>query len=124
MHRALNLILRFMLFLVPLTALFVLGFVTVSFVSAQLADVPEPPQVALLGPASEQPLDLRLLVESLFEEDEPTVQVIADTILNQAICQDLGRPRDDMTVAVLRISPTPSSNIRRECVHFPINDLK
>jgi UPF0755 protein len=59
MHRALNLILRFMLFLVPLTALFVLGFVTVSFVSAQLADVPEPPQVALLEPASEQPLDLR-----------------------------------------------------------------
>ncbi|MCU0509422.1 MAG: endolytic transglycosylase MltG [Anaerolineae bacterium] len=59
MHRALNLILRFMLFLVPLTALFVMGFVTVSFVSAQLEDVPEPPQVALLEPASEQPLDLR-----------------------------------------------------------------
>jgi UPF0755 protein len=59
MHRALNLILRFMLFLVPLTALFTLGFVTVSLVSAQLADVPEPPQVALLEPAAEQPLDLR-----------------------------------------------------------------
>lgn len=59
MRRALNLILRFMLFLVPLTALFVLGFVTVSFVSAQLEDVPQPPQVALLEPASEQPLDLR-----------------------------------------------------------------
>lgn len=58
MHRALNLILRFMLFLVPLTALFVLGFVTVSFVSAQLEDVPQPSQVALLEPASEQPLDL------------------------------------------------------------------
>lgn len=76
------------------------------------------------GAQNEHPLDLRLLVESLFEDDEPSVQVIADTILNQAINQDLGRPRDDMTVTVLRISPTPSSNIRREFVQFPINDLK
>ena len=76
------------------------------------------------GAQHEHMLDLRLLVESLFEDDEPTVQTIADTILNQAISQDLGRPHDDMTVTVLRISPTPSSNIRREYVHFPINDLK
>lgn len=48
-----------MLFLVPVLALAVLGFVLVSFVSAQLQDVPEPPKVALLRPASEQPLDLR-----------------------------------------------------------------
>ncbi len=59
MHRALHLILRFMLFLVPLSALAVLGFVAVSFVSAQLNDVPEPAHVALLKPASEQPLDLQ-----------------------------------------------------------------
>lgn len=76
------------------------------------------------GAQNEQPLDLRLSVESLFEDDEPTVQVIADTILRQAISQDLGRPRDDMTVTVLRISPSPSSNIRREYVHFPIDDPK
>jgi serine/threonine protein phosphatase PrpC len=76
------------------------------------------------GAQNEHPQDLRLLVESLFEDDEPSVQEIADTILNQAINQDLGRPRDDMTVTVLRISPAPSSNIRRECVHFPINQLK
>jgi UPF0755 protein len=59
MHRALHFILRFLLFLVPITALAVLGFVAVSFVSAQLNDVPEPSQVALLRPASEQPLDLQ-----------------------------------------------------------------
>lgn len=59
MHRALQLMLRFMLFLVPLSALAVMGFVAVSFVSAQLNDVPEPSQQALLRPASEQPLDLQ-----------------------------------------------------------------
>lgn len=58
LHRSLNFFLRFLLFLVPLTALGLLGFVTVSFVSAQLADTPQPPSVALLEPASEQPLSL------------------------------------------------------------------
>lgn len=58
-HRIVHFLLRLMLFLVPVAALAVLGFVTVSFVSAQLEDVPEPPKVALLRPASEQPLDLR-----------------------------------------------------------------
>jgi UPF0755 protein len=57
-HRTLNLFLRFMLFLVPLTALGLLAFVTLSFVSAQLEDVPQAPSVALLEPASEQALDL------------------------------------------------------------------
>lgn len=76
------------------------------------------------GSQYEQPLDLRVLVESLFEDDEPTVQNLADAILNQAISQDLGRPRDDMTVTVLRISPSPSTNIRREFIYFPINETK
>lgn len=58
-HRAVTGLLRFALFLVPITALLVLGFVLVSFVEAQLQDTPEPPRVALVKPTSEQPLDLR-----------------------------------------------------------------
>jgi len=42
-QRVLHLFLRFLLFMVPLTALVVLGFVVVSFVSAQLEDVPAAP---------------------------------------------------------------------------------
>ncbi len=57
-QRVLHLFLRFLLFLVPFTALFVLGFVVVSFVSAQLENVPAAPEVVLLQPASEQPLDI------------------------------------------------------------------
>lgn len=74
------------------------------------------------GKQYDQPLDLRVSVESLFEDDEPTVQEIAEAVLKQAISQDLGRPRDDMTVTVLRISPSPSTSIRRECVTLPIPD--
>ena len=59
MARFVRFLLRFLLFLVPLTALAILAFVVVSFVGAQLEDVPEPPKVALLRGASDQPLDLR-----------------------------------------------------------------
>ena len=57
-QRVVHFLLRLLLFLVPITALGVLAFVAVSFISAQLGDVPQPSQVALVRPASEQPLDL------------------------------------------------------------------
>ena len=57
-QRATHFLLRFALFLAPVTALAVLGFVVFSFISAQLADAPRPPAVALLKPASEQGIDL------------------------------------------------------------------
>lgn len=57
-QRALHALLRFALLLLPLAALGVLGFVAVSFVSAQWNDLPQAPKVALLRPASEQALNL------------------------------------------------------------------
>jgi len=51
-------LLRLLLFLVPLAALALLGFVAVSFVSAQLSDLPEQPRVALIKPTAEQSLSL------------------------------------------------------------------
>lgn len=58
-HRIVAFLLRFMLFLVSITALAVMGFVTVSLVSAQLQDVPTVPQVALLRPTAEELPELR-----------------------------------------------------------------
>lgn len=58
MARFLQFVLRFLLFLVPITALGVLAFVIVSFVGAQLNDVPQAPKITLMRPASDQPLDL------------------------------------------------------------------
>jgi hypothetical protein len=49
---------RSLLVLVPLGALALLGFVAISFVSAQLNDVPEKATIALIKPAAEQPLNL------------------------------------------------------------------
>ncbi len=58
MARFLNFVLRFLLFLVPLTALGILVFVAISFIGAQLQDVPAAPKVALIRASADQPLDL------------------------------------------------------------------
>ncbi len=58
-QRIIHFFLRLLLFLVPVTALGILAFVTVSFVKAQLEDVPQATTVALLRSEAEQPLDLR-----------------------------------------------------------------
>ena len=76
MARFVRFLLRFLLFLVPLTALAILAFVVVSFVGAQLEDVPEPPKVALLRGASDQPLDLR--PETLERERDGSLPAAAD----------------------------------------------
>jgi UPF0755 protein len=57
-HSGTRFLLRLMLFALPLLALALAGFVAVSFVSAQLNDVPQQPKLALLKPTSEQPLNL------------------------------------------------------------------
>ncbi len=58
-QRIIHFFLRLLLFLVPITALGILAFVAVSFVKAQLEDVPQATSVALLRSKAEQPLDLR-----------------------------------------------------------------
>lgn len=74
------------------------------------------------GQNNDEPIDLLLSIGSLRDEneDEPTVQEIADFILKQAIYHDSGRPKDDMTVVVLKTSPATQRDIRREYVCFPI----
>lgn len=75
------------------------------------------------GAYSDNKIDLLTALGSLYDDDndEPNVQDVANNLLNQAIAHDNGRPRDDMTVVVLKVSPANTKDIRRECVSFPIN---
>ena len=78
------------------------------------------------GAYSDNQIDLRTALGSIYEDDndEPSVQDVADNLLHQAIGHDNGRPRDDMTVVVLKVSPATFRDIRRETVSFPIkNDI-
>lgn len=67
-----------------------------------------------------QSLDICTLLESVMEDQDPTAQEIADTLLAQAIRLDQGRPNDDMSVVVLRILPHDSDQIRRMTVRLPV----
>jgi len=74
------------------------------------------------GAYNNDKIDLSTALASIYEDhnDEPSVQDIADYLLKQAIGHDNGRPRDDMTVVVLKVSTATVKDIRREYVYFPI----
>ncbi|HBO33133.1 MAG TPA: hypothetical protein DD636_00060 [Anaerolineaceae bacterium] len=76
------------------------------------------------GVCNDNKIDLRTALGSIYDEDndESSVQDVADNLLQQAIAYDSGRPRDDMTVVVLRVSPATFKDIRREYVCFPIKE--
>jgi serine phosphatase RsbU (regulator of sigma subunit) len=67
-----------------------------------------------------QALDICMLLESLLEDQEPTAQEIADTILLNAIRLDNDRPDDDMSIVVLRALSKERDLIRRMSVHIPV----
>jgi serine phosphatase RsbU (regulator of sigma subunit) len=67
-----------------------------------------------------QALDICMLLESLLEDQEPTAQEIADTILLNAIRLDNDRPDDDMSIVVLRALSKERDLIRRMTVHIPV----
>jgi serine phosphatase RsbU (regulator of sigma subunit) len=67
-----------------------------------------------------QNLDMCTLIESLLDEQDPTSQEIADSLLAHAIQLDQGRPNDDMSVVVLRVLPFEGDLIRRMNVRLPV----
>ena len=54
------------------------------------------------------------------EEQDPGAQEIADTLLQDAIRLDQGRPNDDMSVVVLRVVSRQPDAIRRMTVRLPV----
>ena len=64
--------------------------------------------------------DICTLLNALLEEEDPTAQEIADTVLNQAIRLDQNRPNDDMSVLVMRAVPDETDQIRRLTLRLPV----
>lgn len=58
-------------------------------------------------------MDILTAIEALVEEQEPSAKEIADTLLSRAMRLDSDRPKDDMSVVVMLVSPHPTDNIRR-----------
>lgn len=68
-------------------------------------------------------MDICTTMEALLEDQQPTPQYIADSLLNQAMKMDDGRPMDDISVVVLRVVQNVSDPVRRMFVRLPVPDV-
>ncbi len=76
--------------------------------------------VSHAGEASGESLDICTHLIAMIEEKSPTAQQIADSLLQQAVRLDHGRPNDDMTVVALCVFPSTGDPIRRLSARFPV----
>lgn len=66
------------------------------------------------------PMDVGAAIRSLLEDQDPTPQMLADTLLSQAVSLDENRPADDISVVVLKVTALMGDNVRRMTVRLPI----
>jgi len=67
-----------------------------------------------------QSLDIVGCLQELFEEEEPSPQLIADTLLEHALRLDQHRPVDDISVIVLSVLKHTGDEVRRMSVRIPL----
>jgi serine phosphatase RsbU (regulator of sigma subunit) len=68
-----------------------------------------------------QSLDLRQVVGSLFDEQEPSPQELVDSLIGYAVKLGGGRPEDDISVLALKVVPRNGDEVRRMTVRLPLN---
>jgi serine phosphatase RsbU (regulator of sigma subunit) len=67
-----------------------------------------------------QPMNTMEVLQSMLEDQNPSPQAIADTLLAHAVNLDDNRPVDDISVVVLKVSPLNGDNVRRMSMRLPI----
>jgi serine phosphatase RsbU (regulator of sigma subunit) len=72
------------------------------------------------GSRTGQSLDIQSLFRCALEEEEPSAQGMADLLLEAALRLDQGRPIDDISVVVLRVSSNTGDEVRRMSVRLPL----
>jgi serine phosphatase RsbU (regulator of sigma subunit) len=101
-------------------------------VKPSVSEIPIEPGIIIVAPSSGilksgieygQSFDFNTSLSAILEEQEPTSNLIADTLLNQAISIDQGQPNEDMSVVVVRIISSFKNNIRRISVNIPFYGL-
>jgi serine phosphatase RsbU (regulator of sigma subunit) len=66
-------------------------------------------------------MDIKTVLQCFSEEEACSPQEIADTLLNQALQMDEGRPVDDTSIVVLRVSNYEGDLVRRMSVRLPLS---
>jgi hypothetical protein len=65
-------------------------------------------------------MDVADTIQSIMEDENPSPQLLADTLLAQAVRLDDDRPADDISVLVLKVTSRDGDNVRRMTVRLPI----
>jgi len=68
-----------------------------------------------------QPMDICEVIRSLLEDQDPTPQELADSLLAFAVHLDENRPADDISVLVLKVIHQTGDEVRRMSIRLPIS---
>jgi len=69
------------------------------------------------------PMNVAETVRSVVEDQDPSPQMLADSLLAQAVSLDENRPADDISVLVLKVIARTGDNVRRMSVRLPIEGM-
>jgi len=67
-----------------------------------------------------RPMDVCTSLQAMLEDQDPSPQEIADALLAEAVNLDEGRPADDISVVVVKVSERRGDDVRRMTVRLPI----
>ena len=68
-----------------------------------------------------RPMEVCTVIQSMLDEQDPGPQSIADELLAHAVSLDDGRPADDISVVVLKVTPRTGDHVRRMNVRLPLD---
>jgi serine phosphatase RsbU (regulator of sigma subunit) len=68
-----------------------------------------------------QPMNVIDVLRSMMDDQDPSPQELADSLLAHAVRLDDYRPADDISVLVFKVSHQEGDNVRRMNVRLPIN---
>ena len=66
------------------------------------------------------PMDVGATISSILEDQDPSPQELADSLLAEAVGLDENRPADDISVLVLKVTAWTGDNVRRMSVRLPL----
>ena len=72
------------------------------------------------GERTGEHIDIASILRALLDCEDPSPQLIADTLLEEAVKIDQNRPVDDVSVVVVRIMPQTGDYVRRMNVRLPL----
>jgi len=73
------------------------------------------------GDRTGEHMDVKAALQKLLDAEDPTPQYLADGLLDNAVRLDRGRPTDDISVVVLRVTSHTGDDVRRMSVRLPLN---